>query len=175
MWQGHHISRHELRAHLANTYCYESRRTPPDSLIAKYTPYDYIDTYTRVVASPRAITPEDFSDIAFDRKPAWMRWVMQLRDVLVKPFKLDNVGRFTDMIREKSTDETVFGKVDRHLTFHASLLCGKYIDGKQELRITTVVKYNNMLGKVYFFIIRPFHAIIVKSLLNKVARSIEQP
>lgn len=153
----------------------KNRRTPPDSLIAKYTPYDYIDTYTGVVSSPRAITTEAFSDIVFDRKPDRMRRVMQLRDVLVKPFKPDNVGRFTDMARKKSTDETVFGKVDRLLTFHASLLCGKHIDGKQELRITTVVKYNNTLGKVYFSIIRPFHAIIVKSLLNKVARSIEQP
>lgn len=40
---------------------------------------------------------------------------------------------------------------------------------KQELRITTVVKYNNWLGRAYFFIIRPFHGIIVKSILKHVA------
>lgn len=35
--------------------------------------------------------------------------------------------------------------------------CGELRNGKQELRITTVVKDNNWFGRVYFFVIRPFH------------------
>ena len=63
----------------------------------------------------------------------------------------------------------VLGMPDKHLDFHVSMWCGEYHEGKQELRITTVVKYNNWLGRAYFFIIRPFHGIIVKSILKHVA------
>ena len=41
----------------------------------------------------------------------------------------------------------------------------------QSIRITTVVKYHNSLGKVYFFFIRPFHALICKWLLKRAARN----
>ena len=40
--------------------------------------------------------------------------------------------------------------------------------------MTTVVKYHNLLGKVYFFFIRPFHALICKWLLKRAARNWEK-
>ena len=79
------------------------------------------------------------------------------------------VTRFTDMVLDKNLHEEILGMPDKHLDFHVSMWCGEYHEGKQELRITTVVKYNNWLGRAYFFIIRPFHGIIVKSILKHVA------
>ena len=73
------------------------------------------------------------------------------------------------MVLDKNLHEEILGMPDKHLDFHVSMWCGEYHEGKQELRITTVVKYNNWLGRAYFFIIRPFHGIIVKSILKHVA------
>lgn len=45
---------------------------------------------------------------------------------------------------------------DSHLDFHVSMWCGEYKNGKQELRITTIVKYNNWLGQIYFSLLDHF-------------------
>ena len=39
--------------------------------------------------------------------------------------------------------------------------------------LTTVVHFNNGLGRAYFFVVRPFHRLIVTSLLRNVARQLE--
>ncbi|EFV24208.1 hypothetical protein HMPREF1007_03700 [Bacteroides sp. 4_1_36] len=114
----------------------------------------------------QALTPEDFRNLAFSRFPKWIGWLMNFRNAIVKPLGLDTATRFTDMVLDKNLHEEILGMPDKHLDFHVSMWCGEYHEGKQELRITTVVKYNNWLGRAYFFIIRPFHGIIVKSRVN---------
>nr|WP_245545294.1 DUF2867 domain-containing protein [Phocaeicola abscessus] len=144
----------------------------PNSLISKYIPYDYTDSYVKIVSCQEPVTAEQFFDMAFNQPSHWVKILYRLRKCLVRPLKLDTDSGFCDMICEKKTNEIVFGKADKHLTFHTSLLCGKYFNGRQELRITTVVKYHNALGRIYFFFIRPFHIVIIKSLLKKIAKSI---
>ena len=142
---------------------------PADSLIKNYFPVDYIDSFSKVMVTGQALTPEDFRNLAFSRFPKWIGWLMNFRNAIVKPLGLDTATRFTDMVLDKNLHEEILGMPDKHLDFHVSMLCGEYHEGKQELRITTVVKYNNWLGRAYFFIIRPFHGIIVKSILKHVA------
>lgn len=139
-----------------------------NSLIDKYLPADYMDSHSREVVGRRSMTPNEFCDMAFNQLPKWIDWLMKLRNVIVKPLGLDTGGKFTDMICDESVDEVVFGMPDKHLTFYVSMWCGEYIDNKQNLMITTVVRYNNTLGKVYFFVIRPFHSMIVSSILRKI-------
>ena len=142
---------------------------PADSLIKNYFPVDYIDSFSKVMVTGQALTPEDFRNLAFSRFPKWIGWLMNFRNAIVKPLGLDTATRFTDMVLDKNLHEEILGMPDKHLDFHVSMWCGEYHEGKQELRITTVVKYNNWLGRAYFFIIRPFHGIIVKSILKHVA------
>lgn len=139
-----------------------------NSLIVNYLPADYIDSFSRIITCEKAITPEDFRNLAFNQFSKWIKLLMNLRNALVKPLGLDTNGKFTDMICASSPSEEVFGKFDKHLDFYVSMWCGEHKDGKQELRITTVVRYNNWLGRFYFFIIRLFHRIIIKSILNNI-------
>lgn len=141
---------------------------PTNSLIEKFLPANYVDSYSRIITSENAITPDEFRNLAFNQLPQWIDWLMKLRNTIVKPLGLDTDSRFTDMICASNPNEEVFGMPDKHLDFHVSMWCGEYKDGKQELRITTVVKYNNWFGRLYFFVIRPFHGIIIKSILNKI-------
>lgn len=135
-------------------------------LIARYFPGDYIDVHSTKVARGRTISPGEFCEMAFGQLPLWIRYLLKLRNAIVKPLGLDTKSRFTDMICHENSEEVVFGMPDKHLTFYVSMICQECKDGKQELKITTVVKYNNTLGKIYFFIIRPFHSLIVRSILR---------
>lgn len=144
----------------------------PDSLIAKHLPCDYADSYAKVVSCREPLTADVFFDMAFNRPSYWGKKLLRMRDRLVKPLKLKAVGCMSDMICEQDAREIIFGKADRHLTFHTSLLCGKHSGGRQELRITTVVKFHHVLGRVYFFFVRPFHVVIVRSLLRRVVKNL---
>lgn len=141
-----------------------------DSLINHYLPADYIDSFSKVVVAKENITPDAFFDMAFNQFPGWIEWLLKLRNTLVKPLGLDTKSRFTDCVYEKNTNEIIWGMPDKHLNFHVSMWYGEHMDGKQELRVTTVVKYNNWLGRIYFFVIRPFHGIIISALLKSIAR-----
>lgn len=91
-------------------------------------------------------------------------------NALVKPFGLITDGRLHDTVCERNDDELIFGMPDSHLTFHASLWCGACQQGRQVISITTVVRYNNRFGRIYFFFVRPFHRIIMQTMLSRVER-----
>jgi hypothetical protein len=119
--------------------------------------------------------------------PAWADRLMWLRDRIVTVFGLQRsekvaatgpagplrsgarLGIFTVMAR--SEDEVMFGADDKHLDFRASLLLQR--DGATETAIlATVVRYNNVLGRAYFFFVRPFHKLIIGSMLRNLRRSL---
>ena len=132
-----------------------------NGLIEKYLPADYVDSYSREIVCNQKITPEKFRNLAFNQLP-------------VKPLGLDTKSKFTDMVSDKNEHEEIFGMTDSHLDFHVSMWCGEYKNGKQKLRITTIVKYNNRLGRIYFFFIRPFHKIIIYFLLKRIKNKYER-
>ena len=139
-------------------------------LIDNYLPADYSDSFSKEVMTQERITPDAFFDMAFNQFPAWIDWLLKLRNTIVKPLGLDTQSRFSDSVCERSVTEIIWGMPDKHLTFNVSMWCGEHKDSKQKLRITTVVKYNNWFGQVYFFFIRPFHRLIIKSILKRLER-----
>lgn len=139
-------------------------------LIDNYLPADYIDSFSNEVETKESITPDAFFNMAFTQFPTWIDWLLKLRNTIVKPLELDTTSRFSDSICDRNDNEIIWGMPDKHLDFHVSMWCGEYRDGKQELRITTFVKYNNWLGRAYFFIIRPFHRIIIRSILKNIEK-----
>lgn len=139
-------------------------------LINNYYPADYADTFSQEIICNQAITPKEFHNLAFNQLPKWIEWLMCLRNVVVKPLGLATNIIFADMICEKSPNEEIFGRQDKHLSFYVSLWCGNFHGNRQVLRITTIVKYNNILGRVYFFFIKFFHYVIIRSLLNHIKK-----
>jgi hypothetical protein len=112
--------------------------------------------------------------------------LLVIRNVLVKPFGLqtgnvyeshpkkqirepeigDRIAVFT--VLDKSENETLLFYDDKHLdAWFSFLLTGNQ---KRTLRFTTLVYYKNFLGRAYFFVIRPFHILIVKSLARRLEK-----
>lgn len=99
---------------------------PADSLIKNYFPVDYIDSFSKVMVTGQALTPEDFRNLAFSRFPKWIGWLMNFRNAIAKPLGLDTATRFTDMVLDKNLHEEILGMPDKHLDFHVSMWCGEY-------------------------------------------------
>jgi hypothetical protein len=82
----------------------------------------------------------------------------------------DMAGMFRVFAR--SDDEILLGADDRHLDFRASMLVQRDA-ARSSAVLTTVVHFHNRFGRAYFLVVRPFHRLIVTSLLRNVARQLE--
>ena len=145
---------------------------------------DYLDAYARVFsiksgADLRLIVCELF------QTPAWVMFLMRLRDRIVRPFGLkvsDEIGNHTKSndfampfkVLSESPDkrEILMGENDKHLDFRVLLRCepwGDRIEAEEDsclITLATAVTMHNVMGRLYFFIIKPFHRLIVSSLLR---------
>jgi hypothetical protein len=145
------------------------------SLAARALPsVDYFDVFSAQVGGD--VSLEEVARRVFAGRPPRL---MRLRDALVRPFGLktsppgprppprfqpgERIGLFT--LFERSAEELLLGEDDRHLDFRVSLrLAGG------EASLATAVRFRSLLGRVYFFLIRPFHALVVQGMLRRATR-----
>ena len=155
---------------------------PLGSLIEKYLPTDHSDVYACEVNFGKEIIPDDIMVNFWTDFPSWINGLFKLRNFLVKLLGLKgtencNIKEFEKSIRTgetynfvsvpaKSNNETVLLLSDKHLNAYISA----HIKSEEEhktISVITLVNFNNKLGRFYFFVIRPFHGLIVKSLLKR--------
>ena len=155
---------------------------PSGSLIENSLPADYSDVYTCEVDFEKEIIPDDIMVNFWTDMPNWINGLFKLRNFLVKFVGLksseeDNMKEFERCIRTgetysfvsvpaKNTNETVLLLSDKHLNAYLSVFIGNK-ERHKTISAITLVHFKNRLGRIYFFLIRPFHGVIVKSLLKK--------
>ena len=120
--------------------------------------------------------------------PEWVNELMRLRNIIVKPFGLkteidphykkpDNysVGDKTELftVADRNENEIVLAENDKHLNFKVSIFVDKQNDHNL-VYMTTLVKFNNFGGRLYFFFVKPFHKIIVKATMKKYLNTYEK-
>jgi hypothetical protein len=154
---------------------------PEDSLLHKQTAtVHYQDCFAASVFSAAPVTIKQ-TGIAFSTgAPAWIGKLMKLRDQIVGSLGLktgkgltaappttfnngDQLGIFK--ILDKNEKEVILGENDKHLDFRVSLYLQQQ-PTEQQLLCTTTVHYNNRLGKIYFFFVKPFHRLIVPAMIK---------
>lgn len=97
--------------------------------------------------------------------PGWVSALFRLRNAIVRIFGLKTGGGVVVVFPTvyRSEDEVVTGLPDSHLDFRVSFFKDR---AGGTVTMTTVVHYNNALGRLYFFFVRPFHKVIAKTLLK---------
>ena len=150
---------------------------PAESLVNKYFPVDYEDAYVCEVRSDLQLTPDDIMVRFWTDFPSWVDFLFRIRNFLVKFIGLEgsmnSIQEFEDCIRTggkckiatvtiKSENETVLLLDDKHLDAYISVYIKESPEHKYVYAIT-LVHFKNRLGRIYFFFIRPFHGLIVKS------------
>lgn len=147
---------------------------------------DYSDTYSISLDCTCDISIDSLFEMFMNNSPGWSLILMKLRNILVKWFGLktgvtekltveyklqpgDQTGFFKVWLR--NDQEIVFYENDRHLNFQSSLLLLNEL-GNNKLYSITIVRYNNLAGKIYFFFVKPFHRLIIQSLLKQVSKKL---
>jgi hypothetical protein len=139
---------------------------PKKSLILNgFSKVDYYDSYQ--ISAKTEKSAEEISKELL-QLTGWTIALLKLRNSIVKVFGLKTeTNKKQDtffMLIEKNEDEIVMGEADKHLDFRASVMKNRL---ENTISLTTVVHFNNIWGRIYFFPVRPFHKIIMKALLKR--------
>jgi len=158
---------------------YKYHVSPDQSLINQdFGRIDYCDSYQIVKSTDETIdnlTTEIF------RIPKWVDLLMRIRGSFVRLFGLKTekrkditesvyypigtkAGYFT--VIDRNENEIVMAENDKHLNFRTAIM-KKKSEQDYSIYLTTIVRFNNIWGKIYFLPVKPFHQIIIKSLLKR--------
>lgn len=131
-----------------------------------------------VRSSNAGLTAEAAARQAFERMPRWVSGLMALRNLLVRPFGLKGdpaaasagaprIGMFP--VIAGTPRQSVLGFDDRHLDFRIVVETEELPDRQTAVRMMTLVKRHNRLGRAYLAAIMPFHKLIVATTLSRAA------
>ncbi len=135
---------------------------------------DYSDTFS---TTNHVNTIEEITYLIFNTKPYWMKFLYAMRNKIAPIFGLKRnipknyfeayeVGGYIKSFKFFSiTDkEVIIGADDAHLNFR--LVVGDQKSDIFNINLTTLVEYKNHKGKIYMDIIKPFHKLVIKRMLQ---------
>lgn len=156
--------------------------------------YGYIDSYSIWITYKEENTNLKHIVKSFlTCGPKWADSLMKIRDKVVGIFGLKTSGMLAEQDKKleniklepgeqldiflffkKTDNEVILGGDDKHLDMRVSLLIepSEIDSAKRKLSITTVVKFNNFFGRLYFLPVRPFHEIIVRTTLKNMVKKL---
>ncbi|WP_298261419.1 DUF2867 domain-containing protein [uncultured Litoreibacter sp.] len=146
----------------------KSSELSPDSRLQSYVAHgDFIDCFT--VSSP--MPARQAAEIIVDF-PNWAQPLLRLRGLITAPFGLsqdgpdaeDKLGPFP--VEYTSDTEVIAGFNDKHLNFRVSVLAHH-----GQVSLATWVHTHNIGGKCYLAAIMPFHILIARNALARVAKA----
>lgn len=159
---------------------------PPESRVTTmYAVTNLADAYSIELPGEASGNPEVLARFIFSQLPSWTIGLMKIRDGLVAGFglktakhlqsldvenKKSRVGIFKVYGKERT--EIILGEDDKHLDFRLSVLCSNIASptGNRRLIVSTVVHCHNRWGRLYAFLVAPFHRLVVQSSLKHAAR-----
>ena len=108
--------------------------------------------------------------------PNWVSALLSLRNAMMATLglKTDEVpspGEKFGMFPVISTNDnrTILGFDDKHLDFRLVLDAAPAADQSTKVTLSTVVKTHNLFGKAYLAVVMPFHRVIARTMLARVA------
>jgi hypothetical protein len=159
---------------------------PAESAVARfYELTNLADAYSVNLPASSITSPEQLARFIFSQQASWIKSLMKIRDALVAGFGLKTSAQLTAPDTHRQAErvgifkiyntterEIVLGEDDKHLDFRLSVLCPVPAErtGERHLVLSTVVHCHNRLGRIYIFVIAPFHRVIVQSCLRRAAR-----
>ena len=168
---------------------------PSDSVLKK-NHYDYADSYSgKFIDTNNEVNILLIAKAFFSSSPKWIGKLFVIRNRIVSVFGLKTGNKIEDPLElinnfegntgeqlglfkvyKKTESEIILGENDKHLDFRVSLLLSPNEINKKEkdITISTTVNFNNWLGKLYFFPVKPFHKLIVPIILKEIIKKINQ-
>jgi hypothetical protein len=118
------------------------------------------------------------SHLVFNTSPKWITTLFKIRNKMVsfiglkteKPSDYNTkfkVGGYINFFKiyDIADNEIILGADDSHLNFRAIINITKA--KTYNIKVTTLVKYNNTKGKIYMSFIKPFHRLVVMKMVKQ--------
>ncbi len=150
-----------------------------------YKPMHLADAFSIQLPANASTNPDLLTRFIFMHQPTWIGALTKLRDAIVACFGLKTAKHLATLtgdardhrvgifkIYSTGASEIVIGEDDKHLNFRISVLCaaGPAPESNRQMVVSTVVQCHNRLGRVYIFVIAPFHRMVIKASLLRAAR-----
>lgn len=157
--------------------------------------YDYADSFEGIYTDKgNNITSDKVGKAFFTSAPSWVGKLLTLRNKIVGLFGLKTSGQPNNReellnnfkcepnerlglfkVFDRTENEVILGEDDKHLNFRVSLLKSAINETNQnKLTITTTVEFKNWFGKLYFLPVKPFHSLIVPTMLKGIIKELEK-
>lgn len=158
--------------------------------------YGYVDSFQgNLIDIENKFTSVDIGKAFFSSSPQWVGKLFALRNKIVSIFGLKTSGDISNREKQlenfkceageqlglfkvfaKTENEVILGEDDKHLNFRVSLFLNQPTNetNQKNLIISTTVEFNNWFGKIYFLPVRPFHKLIVPSMLKGIIKELEK-
>ena len=162
---------------------------PQNSALFSYANGSYFaDSFSCEIPNKGQTALDVYLDIA-TQTPAWVSFLMAMRNRVVSMFGLKHLGRLQDAALDIEPDnlkvgdrlgifslvsntdnEIVLEDSDKHLDVRVSFLLDPQRE-KVTVHATTVVHVHNWWGKAYMLFVAPVHKIIVPSSLKTLVQA----
>jgi len=165
-----------------------------DYLITKHSKeIDYSDVYQTKTKSLNEIPePKDCMIAFFKSFPPFFIKLLLFRERIAKIFGLKTAtkatreerdkilnefeGKLGDSIAifqviEKSNVELLTGQTDKHLDFKLSFISYEK-DNHAIIELATTVNIHNLLGRMYFFFVKPIHRFYMRRILKRMVKEV---
>jgi hypothetical protein len=156
---------------------------PSTSLAVKSLPnIDFADAFKCQLPENEPQNIDSVTRAIFLTTPQWIAQLLELRNAIVRPFGLKTsidvvpsssqdelqpgkaVGVF-EVLDRRLNEEIMLGENDKHLDYRVSIQL-EHEEEKYWVVVSTVVKFNNWLGRAYFVPVRLVHKIIVPAMMR---------
>jgi hypothetical protein len=145
--------------------------------------FGYLDSFQRdFFDRGNFVSISEIGRLFFSSVPDWVEYLFKIRNKIVSLWGLKTSNSLKDRqnrldnfkfepkeqfglfkVFSKTNNEVILGEDDKHLNFRVSLFIDKQTNDSDTKRLTisTSVCFKNCIGKLYFFVVKPFHKIIV--------------
>ncbi|MEP2534086.1 DUF2867 domain-containing protein [Shimia sp.] len=129
-------------------------------------PGDFIDGY----AVESTLSPERAIEVGLSM-PIWAKALLKIRNTIMKPLGVKTESKSFGEgaifpCTYQSVDEMLVGTDDKHLNFRICVLRENGL-----IHMATWVHRNNPLGRIYLAVVMPFHVLIVRDAMRRIARA----
>jgi hypothetical protein len=146
---------------------------------------DYLDVHSKTFTSPCQVDVTSAVKQFFFSVPKPFLWMLVFREAIARRIGLKTANGKRDTLMEieqftgqagdriglfevwnRTEAEIITGQRDKHLDFVLSF----HLDNKENqytLKLLTAVQFNSRLGKVYFFVVKPIHKLLMPALIKR--------
>ena len=160
-----------------------------DKIFISFGKVNYEDRFCLIIETKKIINIDFIVVKLIKIIPKWFKLLLNLRNVIARTFGL-KTGKIEDIYKNsvklifkqdqmvgdififfKDKNHLIAQLKDKHLDFRFSIFIWQK-EGITKVSLSTIVKINNIFGWIYFFLIKPFHRLIIPNFLKGLSSEI---